>query len=74
MNREELNQKDALQNTPLFIAIKLCRKNPKLLDVVKRMLQLGADPNVSDCTAWSTLDEAVNQVFFCFCFSPLEGL
>jgi len=64
MPREELNRKDFQDNTPLFIAIKLCRKNPNLLEIVKKMMQMGANPNIGDKSNWTSLDEAVNQVFF----------
>lgn len=64
MPREELNSRDLQENSLLFVTVKLCRRNPALLDVIKRMLQLGANPNVSDKAGWTPLDEAVNQVFF----------
>ena len=63
MNRTELNRKDYQENTPLFIAIKLAPKNPGMFEVIKRMLQLGADPNIMDKNSWTPLDEAVNQVY-----------
>lgn len=63
MSIEELNRKDFNDNTPLFIAIKLCRKKKELLEVIRKMMQKGADPNISDKSNWSMLDEAVNQVF-----------
>ena len=60
---EELNRKDFQENTPVFLAIKLLRKNGKMLEIVKKMFLKGADPNVADKNNWSPLDEAVNQVF-----------
>lgn len=62
MTVEELNFKDFQDNTPLFIAIKLARRSPELLGIIKKMVQRGADPNVSDKNNWNMLDEAVNQV------------
>lgn len=62
MSPKDLNQPDIEGNTPLFIAIKLCKTNPQLLEVIKTMLLMGADPNIIDKYGWSPLDEAISQV------------
>ena len=35
MTGEEFNKKDSIDNTCLFIEIKLCRRNPQLIEIVK---------------------------------------
>ena len=32
--------------------------------IIKKMLQLGANPNISDNNDWTILDEAISQVFY----------
>lgn len=49
-------------NTPLLIAIKLCKTRPQLIEVIKSMLVMGANPNIIDKYGWSPLDEAISQV------------
>lgn len=65
-----LNMKDFQDNTPLLIAIKLARKKPEMIEVIRKMIQKGADPNLVDKSNWTTLDEAVSQVHYVFNQKP----
>jgi len=59
--RDKINEPDALGNPPLLLAVKLSHSHLDYLEIIKYMLQNGADPKVKDSNGWSCLDDAVCQ-------------
>ena len=49
----------------MLIATKLAGKNnPEFSEIVRILINAGADPKLKDKTGWGPLDEAISHVFF----------
>ncbi|CAG9327265.1 unnamed protein product [Blepharisma stoltei] len=56
-----INSTDHKANTPIMLAVKLCKNSSEYLAIVEMLADSGADLHIKDANGWSCVDEAVSQ-------------